>query len=143
MVTDADRALREALAADAALKAEWEANYKLRNDPRITRIGRFLRKTSLDEIPQLFNVLGGSMSLVGPRPLPDYHDKEVDARVQHLRRRVRPGMTGLWQVSGRSDIGTDGMEQYDSYYVRNWSVWLDIVLITRTFRAVIRSSGAY
>lgn len=143
MVKDADRALRDALANDAALKAEWEANFKLRNDPRITRIGRFIRKTSMDELPQLFNVLGGSMSLVGPRPLPEYHDQEVDARVQHLRRRVRPGMTGLWQVSGRSDIGTDGMEQYDSYYVRNWSIWLDIVVITRTFRAVVQSAGAY
>lgn len=143
MVPDADRALESALNADPALKAEWNANFKLKKDPRITKVGAFLRKTSLDEIPQLFNVLTGTMSLVGPRPLPDYHDREVDLRVQHLRRRVRPGMTGLWQVSGRSDIGTDGMEQYDSYYVRNWSIWLDIVILTRTLRAVMRSAGAY
>lgn len=143
MVPDADVALQRALDADPALRQEWERDFKLRRDPRITRVGRLLRRLSLDEIPQLFNVLGGTMSLVGPRPLPQYHDQELGSHVQHLRRRVRPGMTGLWQVSGRSDIGTDGMEQYDSYYVRNWSIWLDIVIIVRTFRAVVKSSGAY
>ncbi|WP_189100832.1 exopolysaccharide biosynthesis polyprenyl glycosylphosphotransferase [Deinococcus knuensis] len=143
MVPDAEAVLQRRLAEDPALKAEWEANFKLRRDPRITRVGAFLRKTSLDELPQLVNVLRGEMALVGPRPLPKYHYDLLPAPVQHLRREVRPGMTGLWQVSGRSDAGNDGMIQHDPYYVRNWSVWLDAVILLRTFRAVIRSSGAY
>ncbi|MDA0875454.1 MAG: sugar transferase, partial [Bacteroidetes bacterium] len=77
------------------------------------------------------------------RPLPAYHEEQLDERVLAMRRRVRPGMTGLWQVSGRSDVGTDGMEHFDSYYVRNWSIWLDIVVLARTFQAVSRSAGAY
>ena len=143
MVPDAETALKNALEADPELKAEWERDFKLRNDPRITRVGKLLRKFSLDEIPQLFNVLSGTMSLVGPRPLPGYHEEEIERRILTMRRRVRPGMTGMWQVSGRSDTGTDGMEQFDSYYVRNWSLWLDLVVLVRTFRAVVRSSGAY
>jgi len=143
MVPDAEAALQAALDADPALKAEWERDFKLKNDPRITQIGNVLRKYSIDEIPQLFNVLLGHMSLVGPRPLPAYHEEELQDRVLTMRRRVRPGMTGLWQVSGRSDAGTDGMEQFDSYYVRNWSIWLDIVILVRTFRAVSNSAGAY
>lgn len=143
MVPDAENVLKKALDEDPTLRAEWEKDFKLKNDPRITRIGRFLRRFSLDEIPQLFNVVSEQMSLVGPRPLPTYHEEELDERITSMRRRVRPGMTGLWQVSGRSDTGTDGMEQFDSYYVRNWSIWLDIVVIVRTFKAVIRSSGAY
>ncbi len=83
------------------------------------------------------------MSLVGPRPLPAYHSEELDTRIQSMRMRVSPGMTGMWQVSGRSDVGTNGMEQYDSYYIRNWSIWLDIVILVRTLSAVTRSSGAY
>jgi len=143
MVPNADLALEAALEADPEMRAEWERDFKLRNDPRITRLGKWLRKFSIDEIPQLFNVVSGEMSLVGPRPLPQYHESELDERVQAMRRRVRPGMTGLWQVSGRSDAGTDGMEQFDSYYVRNWSLWLDIVILVRTGRAVMRSAGAY
>lgn len=143
MVPDAESVLQEALDADPALKAEWERDFKLKKDPRITRIGNLLRKYSIDEIPQLFNVLRGQMSLVGPRPLPADHEQELADRVLTMRRRVRPGMTGLWQVSGRSDAGTDGMEQFDSYYVRNWSIWLDVVILVRTFRAVSNSAGAY
>jgi Undecaprenyl-phosphate galactose phosphotransferase WbaP len=143
MVPDAESVLQEALDNDPALKAEWERDFKLKEDPRITRVGRILRKYSIDEIPQLFNVLKGHMSLVGPRPLPAYHESELNDRVLSMRRRVRPGMTGLWQVSGRSDAGTDGMEHFDSYYVRNWSLWLDVVILVRTFRAVSRSAGAY
>lgn len=143
MVYNADEVLRNALDNDPQLKREWETYFKLENDPRITRIGRFLRKTSLDELPQLFNVLRGEMSLVGPRPLPDYHNEELGSQVRELRKRVRPGITGLWQVSGRSDTGTLGMERWDPYYVRNWSVWLDLVILVRTFRVVLRGSGAY
>ena len=135
--------LQQKLAADPKLRAEWEQNFKLRQDPRITRIGRFLRKTSLDELPQLVNVLRGEMALVGPRPLPAYHQRELPLSVQRLRHEVHPDMTGLWQVSGRSDAGNEGMIQLDPYYVRNWSVWLDLVILLRTFRAVVRSAGAY
>ena len=143
MVPDADAALDRALAADPALREEWETFFKLENDPRITRIGALLRRTSLDELPQLINVLVGEMSLVGPRPLPDYHHEELDPRVRDLRERVRPGITGLWQVSGRSDSGNAGMERWDPYYVRNWSPWLDAVVLVRTVRVVLKGSGAY
>lgn len=143
MVPNAEKVLQEALETDPVLKAEWERDFKLKSDPRITPLGHFLRRFSLDEIPQLINVLVGTMSLVGPRPLPAYHEDELDTRVTAMRRRIRPGMTGMWQVSGRSDAGTDGMELFDSYYVRNWSIWLDMVVLVRTFSAVLRSSGAY
>ena len=85
----------------------------------------------------------GHMSLVGPRPLPMYHYDQLPTRLQNLRERVRPGITGLWQVSGRSDSGNDGMLRWDSYYVRTWSIWLDVVILLRTFRAVLRQDGAY
>lgn len=143
MVPDAERVLQRKLAADPALKAEWEAHYKLKNDPRITPVGWFLRKTSLDELPQLWCVLTGTMALVGPRPLPGYHHSELKPRTQRLRVRVRPGITGLWQVSGRSDSGTAGMDKWDTYYVTNWSIWLDLVILARTVRAVLFGSGAY
>ena len=143
MVPDAEDVLQQALAADPRLRQEWDLTFKLENDPRITRVGAFLRRTSLDEIPQLINVLRGEMSLVGPRPLPDYHHEELPFRVRELRERVRPGITGLWQVSGRSDSGNVGMERWDPYYVRNWSLWLDVVILVRTFRVVFKGSGAY
>jgi lipopolysaccharide/colanic/teichoic acid biosynthesis glycosyltransferase len=125
------------------LRKEWETQFKLRHDPRITSIGNFLRRTSMDELPQLVNVLRGEMSLVGPRPLPEYHHQELPERVKKLRDRVRPGMTGLWQVSGRSEAGTQGMARWDTYYVRNWSLWLDIVILVRTIRTVISRHGAF
>jgi Undecaprenyl-phosphate galactose phosphotransferase WbaP len=143
MVPDAEGVLARALEADPALREEWDTYFKLEKDPRITRVGAFLRRTSLDELPQLFNVLTGEMSLVGPRPLPRYHHDELPERVRTLRDRVRPGITGLWQVSGRSDAGNIGMERWDPYYVRNWSPWLDIVILVRTFRVVLKGSGAY
>jgi exopolysaccharide biosynthesis polyprenyl glycosylphosphotransferase len=116
--------------------------FKIREDPRVTPVGRFLRKFSLDELPQLFNVLGGSMSLVGPRPpLPD----EVERYNPHVHRRllVKPGMTGLWQVSGRSDLSWDEAVRLDLYYVENWSLTLDLAIIARTMWAVARARGAY
>ena len=143
MRPDAEAVLQDALAADPALRAEWEAHYKLRVDPRITRVGRLLRSVSLDELPQLLNVLLGDMSLVGPRPLPSYHHVTLSPEAQTLRQQVRPGITGLWQVSGRSDIGNEGMELWDPYYVRNWSLWLDAVILVRTARAVVARAGAY
>jgi len=143
MVPDAETVLRKKLAADPELKAEWEQHYKLKKDPRITWVGKLLRKTSLDEIPQFWCVLIGTMALVGPRPLPQYHHEELKVRTQRLRVKVRPGVTGLWQVSGRSDSGTDGMNRWDTYYVTNWSAWLDLVIIARTVRTVLFGSGAY
>lgn len=143
MVPNAEQVLKTALKKNPVLRAEWEAHYKLKKDPRITRIGTLLRKTSLDEIPQLLNVLRGSMSLVGPRPLPSYHHEDLPERVRWIRDKVQPGITGLWQVSGRSEAGTAGMEKWDPYYVRNWSIWLDIVILARTFKVVFFAHGAY
>jgi lipopolysaccharide/colanic/teichoic acid biosynthesis glycosyltransferase len=143
MVPNSQQALQEALATDTALRREWESSFKLRKDPRITRIGAVLRRTSMDELPQLLNVLFGTMSLVGPRPLPRYHYEQLPGQCRRLRERVRPGITGLWQVSGRSDAGNAGMIRWDGYYVRNWSIWLDAVILVRTFRAVVRGDGAY
>ncbi|MDF7807618.1 undecaprenyl-phosphate galactose phosphotransferase WbaP [Pontiellaceae bacterium B12219] len=143
MVPNAEAVLEKALKKDPVLRKEWETHFKLKKDPRITKVGSFLRKTSLDEIPQLLNVLRGTMSLVGPRPLPAYHFKDLPEQVQFLRDKVQPGITGLWQVSGRSDAGTAGMEKWDPYYVRNWSIWLDVVILVRTFKTVCCGSGAY
>ncbi len=143
MVPDAEAVLQRALDTDPARRLEWETTFKLEHDPRITAVGRLLRRTSLDELPQLWNVLSGEMSLVGPRPLPRYHHNDLPVRVRDLRERVRPGITGLWQVSGRSDAGNVGMERWDPYYVRNWSLWLDVVILVRTLRVVVHGSGAY
>ncbi|MBP7275544.1 MAG: exopolysaccharide biosynthesis polyprenyl glycosylphosphotransferase [Kiritimatiellae bacterium] len=143
MQPDSDSVLQKSLERDPALRAEWEMNHKLKDDPRVTRIGRFLRRWSLDELPQLWNVLAGHMSLVGPRPLPEDHFQQLHETTRRLRERVRPGMTGLWQVSGRSDAGNAGLERWDSYYVRNWSIWLDLVILIRTLRAVRTGQGAY
>ncbi len=143
MRPNAEEILKREIAANPELEAEWAVDCKLRNDPRVTRVGRFLRKTSLDELPQFMNVLLGEMSLVGPRPLPEYHYRQLPAQIRALRDRVRPGITGLWQVSGRSEAGTKGMERWDAYYVRNWSLWLDIVILVRTVRVVASREGAY
>lgn len=143
MRPDAEALLQQKLDAHPELRDEWERNYKLKNDPRITHVGRFLRASSLDELPQLINVLRGEMSIVGPRPLPDYHMDKLSESLQSLRSRVRPGLTGLWQVSGRSDAGNEGLERWDTYYVRNWSIWLDLVILIRTLRAVLTGKGAY
>ncbi len=143
MVPNAELVLKKALEKNPELRAEWNAHYKLKKDPRITKVGRVLRKTSLDEIPQLLNVLRGTMSLVGPRPLPEYHFQDLPKQVQLLRNKVRPGITGLWQVSGRSEVGIAGMEKWDPYYVRNWSIWLDIIILVRTIKTVLFAKGAY
>lgn len=143
MVPNAEDVLRRTLEENAELRLEWETHFKLRRDPRITRVGGLLRKTSLDELPQLINVLLGHMSLVGPRPLPAYHQSQLSTPAQRLRVLVRPGLTGLWQVSGRSEAGNLGMERWDPYYVRNWSIWLDLVILMRTVGVVLRGSGAY
>lgn len=142
MVGDADAVLVRYLEAHPELREEWERDHKLRDDPRITAVGRLLRRTSLDELPQLWNVLTGEMSLVGPRPIVD---GEVEKYGDHfpLYTKVRPGLTGLWQVSGRNDTTYEERVALDAYYVRNWSVWLDLVIVVRTVRVVLLGSGAY
>jgi lipopolysaccharide/colanic/teichoic acid biosynthesis glycosyltransferase len=129
----------------AALEHENEASgalFKIRDDPRVTRVGRLLRRLSIDEIPNLLNVLRGEMSLVGPRPLPvrDYDRLEP----WHRRRyNVLPGVTGLWQVAGRSDLSFDDLVRLDFYYIENWSIWLDISILLKTPMAVFARKGAY
>jgi exopolysaccharide biosynthesis polyprenyl glycosylphosphotransferase len=142
MLPNAQALLDRKLAEDEELRREWFANFKLRKDPRITPIGVFIRKTSLDEFPQLLNVLRGEMSLVGPRPLPLYHHQEISPPIRVLRSRALPGMTGLWQVSGRSDLTISGMEKLDLHYVQRWSFKLDLMVLLKTFPAVIRGAGA-
>jgi Undecaprenyl-phosphate galactose phosphotransferase WbaP len=142
MHTNAEQLLDRFLQSHPNLRAEWEQNFKLRDDPRVTRIGRFLRKTSLDELPQLWNVLRGEMSLVGPRPIVDAEIPKYGT-VYEMYRRIRPGITGSWQVSGRSDTGYAERVKLDAYYVNNWSVWLDIVLLVRTVWSVVLGRGAY
>ncbi|HUY27499.1 MAG TPA: exopolysaccharide biosynthesis polyprenyl glycosylphosphotransferase [Candidatus Binataceae bacterium] len=143
MHVDAERRLTEYLAANPALRSEWEAKLKLTRDPRVVRgIGNFLRRFSIDELPQLFCVLGGTMSLVGPRPLPDYHLGIFPQEFLELRRSVRPGLTGMWQVTVRNSGGLEEHQRYDSYYVRNWSMWLDFYVMAKTAFAVLAARGA-
>ncbi len=125
-----------------ALADVRERYFELKNDPRLTRVGRFLRRFSLDKIPQLGNVLFGQMSLVGPRPLTAYNNRELTARIRTMREQVRPGMTGLWPVAGRVATDADMMEHFDSYYLRSWSLWLDLVVIFRAFRAAFHPNDA-
>ncbi len=140
MVVDAEARLQELSSLDRA-----EGNtvlFKMKNDPRVTRVGAFMRRYSLDEVPQLFNVLLGNMSLVGPRPPLASEVERYDSHV-HRRFLVKPGMTGLWQVSGRSDLSWEDSVRLDLYYVENWAIVGDLVILWRTARAVVRSQGAY
>ncbi|KAA0586603.1 undecaprenyl-phosphate galactose phosphotransferase WbaP (plasmid) [Azospirillum oryzae] len=142
MVGDSDRILRELLERDPAVLAEWRSTFKLKNDPRVTRIGRFLRASSLDELPQLLNILRGEMSLVGPRPV-TADELHKYGRDLAFYLQVRPGMTGLWQVSGRNDSSYDQRVRSDAWYVRNWSLWHDIAILAKTVPVVLRRVGAY
>jgi Undecaprenyl-phosphate galactose phosphotransferase WbaP len=141
MHVDAERLLDQYLQGSPVLRAEWEQNQKLRDDPRVTRVGRLLRQTSLDELPQLWNVLRAEMSLTGPRPIVDAEVPKY-GKLCALYQRIRPGMSGIWQVSGRSDTSYAERVEMDSYYVRNWSVWLDLVILARTVRCVALGRGA-
>jgi lipopolysaccharide/colanic/teichoic acid biosynthesis glycosyltransferase len=141
MIPDAAARLPEILAADPALAEEWARTQKLRHDPRVTRIGRWLRRTSLDEIPQVINVLRGDMSWVGPRPVVADELARYGERAG-LYLRVRPGISGLVQVSGRSNLPYARRVELDAYYVRNWSVWLDLMVLARTVDVVLRRRGA-
>ncbi len=144
MVMGSDEFLRQHLESDADAKEEWNRNLKLQNDPRIVPgIGHFLRRTSLDELPQLWNVLMGDMSMVGPRPI--YTEIEIRKfnKQYPLYLLVRPGLTGLWQVSGRNNTTYDDRVRLDIYYVRNWSLWLDYFILLRTVRTVLMREGSY
>lgn len=142
MYINSQEKLNEILAENSAMRQEWERDFKLKNDPRITKSGAFLRKTSLDELPQIFNVLRGDMSLVGPRPVVQEELARYGEFVQDYLM-VKPGITGMWQVNGRSDTTYDERVQMDVWYVRNWSVWLDVMLLWRTIKAVFKCEGAY
>jgi len=141
MHRNADEQLKKVLDTDPEAKAEWETHWKLKNDPRVTSIGGFLRTTSLDELPQIFNVLRGEMSLIGPRP---YLPREWNAIKDYSEtiHSVLPGITGLWQVSGRSNSSYEQRLSLDAWYVRNWNLWLDIVILLKTIRVVLKSEGA-
>jgi Undecaprenyl-phosphate galactose phosphotransferase WbaP len=142
MVTDAEAVLQRILQEDAELREEYAKYHKLRDDPRVSRVGRFLRKTSLDELPQLWNVLRGEMSLVGPRPYLPRESKEIGVTQAEILR-VPPGITGPWQVAGRNQSSFSERVQLDVVYIRDWSMWLDIVLLARTARALLLDREAY
>jgi Undecaprenyl-phosphate galactose phosphotransferase WbaP len=144
MYADAEQRLEQHLREHPELEEEWRQRFKLKDDPRlIPVVGRFLRRFSIDELPQLWNVLRGEMSLVGPRPFPDYHLRAFAPEFLRLRQRMRPGITGLWQVMVRSAGTIDEQQFFDTYYLRNWSVWLDLYILGRTVRAVLRGDGAF
>jgi Undecaprenyl-phosphate galactose phosphotransferase WbaP len=142
MIPNADQVLKDLLAKDPALRAEWEADQKLKKDPRITWIGHIIRKTSLDELPQLWNIFCGEMSLVGPRPIVQSEiEKYGEYYEQYVA--VTPGLTGLWQISGRNKTTYQQRIDFDAYYVRNWSLWLDLHILVSTVRVVLLREGAF
>lgn len=142
MCVDSQERLAQLLATDAEARAEWERDFKLKNDPRITKSGAFLRKTSLDELPQVFNVLRGEMSLVGPRPIVQ---EELERYGKYAKEymSVKPGITGLWQVSGRNNISYEERVSLDVDYVQNSSMLLDLKILWKTFAVVLAKKGAY
>ena len=142
MHIDAEEKLQKLLLSCPLSKKEWEESFKLKNDPRITKIGNFLRKTSLDELPQLINVLKGEMSLVGPRPIVQNEIKRYGEYYEYYTA-VKPGITGLWQVSGRNDIEYEERVQLDVWYTRNWSIELDIQILLQTISVVLMRKGSY
>ncbi|QSX32679.1 undecaprenyl-phosphate galactose phosphotransferase WbaP [Shewanella avicenniae] len=142
MVSNSKEVLEQLLANDPQARAEWFKDFKLKNDPRITPIGHFLRKTSLDELPQLWNVLKGEMSLVGPRPVVDVELERYGDDAEYYRM-AKPGMSGLWQVSGRNDVDYATRVYLDGWYVKNWSLWYDIAILFKTVGVVLHRDGAY
>lgn len=142
MVTGADQMLEQCLQEKPEYRAQWQENHKLQDDPRVTRVGALLRKTSLDELPQVWNVVKGEMSLVGPRPIVDDESGKY-GKTYPLYLAVKPGITGLWQISGRNDTTYRQRVCLDAYYVRNWTLLLDLYILLRTPLAVAAKTGAY
>ena len=142
MLPDGERALQELLHSNPRLREEYKRNYKIHSDPRITRVGGLLRKTSLDELPQFFNILKGEMSLVGPR---DIIPPELEEHYSHCKKTflsVKPGLTGLWQISGRNDLDFFERVELDRWYIQNWSLWLDFIIFLKTFIVLFTRRGA-
>ncbi|WP_343682926.1 undecaprenyl-phosphate galactose phosphotransferase WbaP [Acinetobacter baylyi] len=142
MAINSKELLEKILATDPEARKEWEETYKLKNDPRVTKIGNFLRKSSLDELPQLFNILKGEMSLVGPRPITAAELERYEEDVAYYLM-TKPGLTGLWQVSGRSDVDYATRIYFDAWYIKNWSLWNDLVIVLKTVKVVVMRDGAY
>jgi len=142
MVVNAQEVLEHLLATDSVAQAEWAQDFKLKNDPRVSKLGDFLRRSSLDELPQLWNVFKGDMSLVGPRPVVQAELERYGEDVAYYLM-AKPGMTGLWQVSGRNDVDYATRVYLDSWYVKNWSLWSDIAILFKTISVVTKRSGAY
>ena len=144
MHPDAEERLKRHLAEHPSAQAEWNRYMKLEHDPRLLPgIGRFMRRWSLDELPQLWNVVKGEMSLVGPRAFPDYHLQAFDSEFRALRRKVKPGITGYWQVRVRSNGDLEVQKKLDSCYIHNWSLWFDVYILGRTVITVLKGHGAY
>lgn len=141
MEIDADAKLKKVLEENPEYRKEWDESFKLSNDPRVTRIGKFLRKSSLDELPQLFNVFKGDMSFIGPRPVTEEEILRYGENFNYVFS-VKPGLSGMWQVSGRSDTDYAERVAFDSYYIQNWSIWLDLWLIFKTIGVVLTGRGA-
>ncbi len=142
MYTNSQEMLEKILATDPKMRQEWEENRKFVNDPRVTKFGKFLRKTSLDELPQLINILIGNMSFVGPRPVTKEELEKYGDNADYILT-VTPGLSGMWQISGRSDTGYEERVSLDSYYIQNWSIWLDLWIIIKTVWVVLKGKGAY
>lgn len=143
MVLNSQEMLQKYLAENSAAREEWERDFKLKDDPRVTPIGKVLRRTSLDELPQIFNVLRGEMSLVGPRPVIQEELDKYYGETAKLYCTVKPGITGLWQVSGRSDLGYDERVALDAVYIQNRSIIGDILILWKTIGVVLMKKGAY
>ena len=142
MCVNSQEILKEILETNPQMRAEWEKDHKFLNDPRVTKFGKFLRKSSLDELPQLINILLGQMSIIGPRPVTEEElIKYGDLKDYVLS--VSPGLSGMWQVSGRSDTGYEERITLDSFYIQNWSIWLDIWILIKTIWVVLKRKGAY
>ncbi len=143
MHINSEETLKEYIASNPDALKELEERNKIENDPRVTRVGKLLRRTSIDELPQLLNVLSGRMSIVGPRPDSREAVERFYQEYKEIYENIRPGITGLWQVSGRSDIDYKRRVKLDYLYMLNWSLWLDSVILLSTFRAILSGKGAY